>query len=295
MRVTENLINNRALSDIQNVMRRYADLNSQLTSGKTVRYPSDNASVASRISNLDSRIREIDRYKSNIDLAETYTNMYDTTTKEVNSVFLRIKELAVQGANGTLSDEDRNSIVQELGKLNEHLISVANTKIGNRYIFGGAQSDKQPISSDGSVQTLPSANIKQKISVGGYNIEYGLTAYDTFVTKSGTTAFQIVDRLKQALADGKNDEIQNELGAIEEIQSKTLSATAQIGGTEKMLELSKTRMEDFNQFTTAYLSKESDADITKVLTDLKMQNMVLQSALKTTAQIVPPTLVDFMR
>lgn len=295
MRVTENLINNRALSDIQNVMRRYADLNSQLTSGKTVRYPSDNASVASRISNLDSRIREIERYKSNIELAETYTNMYDTTTKEVNSVYLRIKELAVQGANGSLSDEDRNSIVQELGKLNEHLISIANTKIGNRYIFGGAQSDKQPISSDGSVQTSPSANIKQKISVGGYNIEYGLTAYDTFVTKSGTTAFQIVNRLKKALTNGENDKIQNELGAIEEIQSKTLSATAQIGGTERMLELSKSRMEDFNQFTTAYLSKEADVDVTKALTDLKMQDMVLQSALKTTAQIVPPTLVDFMR
>lgn len=294
MRVTSNLMNTQALNDIQNVLRRYGKLNEQLTTGKKVRYPSDNATVAARVSDLDSRIREVQRYKSNISLARSYTDMYDSSLQEMSSIYQRVKELSVRGANDSLSDEDRQAIVTEIDKINDHMKSLANSQVSGKYIYGGAESDKAPVDKKGEIQTSPKANIKKSVSVGGYKVDYGLTVYDVFTTNSGTSVFKHLDRMKDAIASGNNNAIDREMGAIEDIQRSALKGLAEVGGNDRLLELSESRMEDFEQFNTEFLSKESDADLAKVLTDLSMQQVVMQSALKTTAKIIPPTLVDFL-
>ena len=189
MRVTSNLMNTQALNDIQNVLRRYGKLNEQLTTGKKVRYPSDNATVAARVSDLDSRIREVQRYKSNISLARSYTDMYDSSLQEMSSIYQRVKELSVRGANDSLSDEDRQAIVTEIDKINDHMKSLANSQVSGKYIYGGAESDKAPVDKNGEIQTSPKANIKKSVSVGGYKVDYGLTVYDVFTTNSGTSVF----------------------------------------------------------------------------------------------------------
>jgi len=298
MRITENFLNKRTLGDLQGVLRKYSDLNSQLTTGKKVRYPSDNAAIASRVSNLDSRLREIERYQSNIETAQNYANMYDSSIQELNSVFLRIKELAVRGANDSLSEVDRKAIATELEKINTHLVSIANTEISGNYIYGGATNNQKVVGIDenGEFKILvpPQANIKQKISVGGQDIEYGKTVYDVFVTDSGASVFGIVDRLSKAIDSGDNSLIQKELGNIDEIQSKALKAISDVGATQRIFELTSSRMKDFNTFSTDFLSKESDADIAQVVMELAMQQNVLQAALKAAGNIIPPTLADYL-
>ena len=54
------------------------------------------------------------------------------------------------------------------------------------------------------------------------------------------------------------------------------------------------RIDDLQVFNTEYLSKEQDADLTKVLTDLSMQQSVLNAALKSASAKDTKTLVDFI-
>lgn len=294
MRITENLLNKQALKDIQYVLKRYSDLNSQLTSGKKVRYPSDNAAVATRISNLDSRLREIERYKTNVETAKNYVNMYDSSIQEISTLFLRIKELAVRGSNGSLNNDDRIAISEELNKINTHLVSIANTQISGNYIFGGAQNNSPVVSDDFKILTPSEANLRQKISIGSQEVVYGLTVYDVFVTDSGASAFGIINRLSQAIESGTSEAIQQELGNIDEIQSKALNSLAKVGGTQRLLDMTSNRMEEFNIFSTEFLSNEADADIAQVIMDLSIQQSVLQAALQAAGNIIPPTLADFL-
>lgn len=144
MRITEGMINDQSLADIQSILKRYADLNRQLTSGKTVQYPSDNAAVVSRVSNLQSRGREIDRYLTNISSAENYNNMYDTISQEMSTIYTRVKELMVK-ANTELAPEDRKAISEELVSIRDHFASLANTKIAGKSIYGGLETDKDVV------------------------------------------------------------------------------------------------------------------------------------------------------
>lgn len=296
MRITQGMMNRQALSDIQNIFNKQTKLNRQLTTGKKIQYPSDNAAIASRISNLDSRIREVERYKTNSDLARTYTDMYDSSLQELGDVYLRVKELAVRGANDTFDSNDREKIIDELETIKQHIASIANNQVSGRYIFGGAQTDLAPVKEDDyRIQTNPAANTKLKVSVGGYDVEYSLSVFDIFNTNTGSSVFQIIDRLQKGFETGDRLKIDNELGAIDEIQRGALRGLSKVGGTSRLLELASNRLEDFKLFTTDFLSKEADVDMAEVMMDLAMQQSVLQSALKTSAQIIPPTLVDFLR
>src|SRR6056297_1507333 len=111
MRITESMINNSALYDIQNVMRRYSELNKQLTTGKKIQYPSDDAALALKVSNLNSRKVEVERYISNVNSAKSMNQIYDTSLQELSSIYQRTKELMVRGANDSLSQDDRQAIV----------------------------------------------------------------------------------------------------------------------------------------------------------------------------------------
>ncbi|MDK2812190.1 hypothetical protein HWHPT5561_01990 [Petrotoga sp. HWH.PT.55.6.1] len=298
MRITENLLSSRTLNDIQDVLRKYSDLNSQLTSGKKVRYPSDNAAVATRISNLDSRLREIERYKTNVETAQNYVNMYDTALQEVSSIYLRIRELAERGKNITLSENDRVAISEELDKINTQLVSIANTEISGNYVFGGAKNNQKvvEIDSEGNFKIImpPEANIRQKISVGGQDIEYGKTVYDAFVTDYGASIFAIVKRLSNAIEAGDYTSLQSEMENVEEIQNNVLKNLTEVGATQRVLEMTSNRMEEFKSFSTEFLSNEADADMAQVVMELATQQNVLQAALKAAGNIIPPTLADFL-
>lgn len=297
MRITETMINNSALYDIQNVMRRYSELNKQLTTGKKIQYPSDDAALALRVSNLNSRKTEVERYLSNINTAKNLNQIYDTSLQELSAIYQRTKELMVRGANDSLSQSDRQAIVEEIKIIKDNFASIANTQYAGKYIFSGKETDKAAVIKDGDsykINISPEANQNAKVSIGGYDIKYGLTVYDVFSTETGSSMFNILDRAEKSLESGNNQSIDQELGAIEKIEKQNILSLSKIGATSKMLELSENRLSDYSQFNTEFLSKENDVDIAKVLTDLSMQQTVMNSALKTAAKIIPPTLVDFL-
>jgi len=296
MRITEGMINDQSLADIQSILKRYADLNRQLTSGKKVQYPSDNAAVVSRVSNLQSRGREIDRYLTNISSAENYNKMYDTISQEMSTIYARVKELMVK-ANTELAPEDRKAISEELVSIRDHFASLANTKIAGKSIYGGLETDKDVVvKKDGvwEINISQQANVQPKVSAGGYDISYGLTVYQVFQTGNGNSVFSIFDRAINAVESSDREAIDKELGSIEYIEKQNLNSLSKIGGTEKLLEMAKNRFENFKSFSKEYLSLEYDADSAEVITQLGMQKMILESALKTTANVIPKTLVDFI-
>jgi flagellar hook-associated protein 3 FlgL len=65
----------------------------------------------------------------------------------VTDLLGRLRELAVQGANGTLAEGDRKAITAELRARYEELIGIANSRDGSgRYVFSGYMGDTVPFS-----------------------------------------------------------------------------------------------------------------------------------------------------
>lgn len=295
MRITDKMIRDRVLGNIQSSIAKIAKLHDQISSGVMVRYPSDNAVVATRAAKIQSRLREIEQYKGNVDYAQNILDSYDTSLQEVSSVYQRLRELLVQAANGVLTADQRQAIKDEIKEIKAHLIQIANTQVGTDYVFAGYESDKAPVDDNGNIVMDPNASKPRFINALGYKIEYGLTVNDIFMTKTGVSVFKLIDMSLGALES--NDQamlLKASLLSLDSLEDSVAKSLARVGGTQRMVEMVSLRIEDLNNFMNEYISKEVDTDLPKTLMELSTNQAALTAALKSAANILTATLVDFI-
>lgn len=69
----------------------------------------------------------------------------ETPLRSMNEILTKIKEIALRASNGSTSGEERIIYKNELRTLGDSLVQLANTKVGDKYIFSGQQSSLQTI------------------------------------------------------------------------------------------------------------------------------------------------------
>ena len=150
-----------ALRDITNNSRGLHKFRVQLSTGFRVNRPSDDPNSFLRILPLQSEIKELERYQSNADLASDLVNTAASAFEDASALMARAKELGVQGANGTIGDSDRDTLAASINEILTQMISIANSKLGDRYLFGGSATSQQPFelsSHGGSSRTVYRGN-----------------------------------------------------------------------------------------------------------------------------------------
>ena len=301
MRITRNMINDRVQWNLSRILRNFGKLQDQLSSGVRVQYPSDDSVMAFRVSNFNARLREFKQQERDIDTARNHVGYFDSALQEYSSVLHRVKELMVRASTGTMSEADRKAIMEELERIKEHIATIANTKVGGKYLFGGTSSDIPPVvkDEDGRYKVVLTPDTRNlKIDVFGRNIEYTILAGELFITKSGDSVFDAIDRMVQHLRSPEEaGTLLNtvDIEAVDKALNTVMEAFAKIGAVSRILDFASDRLKDLDVYTTEVLSKEQDTDITEVVSKLAMKQATLQAALKSAAQVMQPSLLDFLR
>lgn len=140
-RLSTGQILNMLTSQISSQQQKVLKSGTQISSGKKFQNAYDDPLAASQamISKGDGiankrRIENIGTSKLELDSAESaLTSMEDLTRK--------IRELVVQGSSGQYGADEREAIALEVRQYGELLISMANTRAADKYIFSGAQSN----------------------------------------------------------------------------------------------------------------------------------------------------------
>ena len=296
MRITHNMLHNTVLKDITNTYRDVAKLHEQGSSGKKVRYPSDDAIVATRASNIGTKLREIEQYQRNASTVETYIKSYDSITDELGALSYRLRELIVNGANDTLTADDRATIAQEIERIKDQFIQLADTSISGEYIFAGAESIKMPVDADGNIVMSAEANVARSVDLGRYRFEYNFTVYDAFTVGGNESVFNLMSDLSKNLrGDNPNGYLNSHaLEKLDRYESNIQSIIARNGANGNFVQMATNRFDDSVVFMTEYLSKEQDADFMETYTNLQNLQAVLQAAMKTGGNIMNYSLVDYV-
>ncbi len=136
------------VSDFNNNLHtRQEDLQktqNELSSGYRVNLPSDDPVATINFMDYDSRLKEINTYKSIIDNAKSKLNMVDSSLNSVTTLVQRLRELAVQGANGVYSKDERQNMAVEVDQLTREILQQANTYYKDNALFGGTMTDEEP-------------------------------------------------------------------------------------------------------------------------------------------------------
>jgi flagellar hook-associated protein 3 FlgL len=107
--------------------------------------PGDDPVASARIYRAQSSIDNMDKLTKNGDFARGRLMTEDSALGEVTNNLQRIRELALQGLNGSYNGQDRKAMATEMRGILQNMISISNTQDSNReYIFAGDQSDTAP-------------------------------------------------------------------------------------------------------------------------------------------------------
>src|SRR5205809_460751 len=157
MRVTPQMMLNSMLHNIEQNQARTEQLQNQITSGARITKPSDDPIGAARALNLQESLNQSDQYVRNIDQATSWLNTTDSVLDAVTQAVQRGRELAVQGASGTLSQSDRAAIDSEIAQLQQHVLDLAGSTYGPYHLFAGTSSGATGYVLPESSQTTPGA------------------------------------------------------------------------------------------------------------------------------------------
>lgn len=146
IRITQGTLYSRALFDMQRGLFRYSQLQTEVATGRRVNRPSDDPAAALRILPLRGDIRDLEQLNNNVLLARETLNTSTASLEDGSSIMQRVRELATQASNGTLSGSDRESIAAEVDQLLSQMLGIANSRRGDRFLFGGTETGSPPFS-----------------------------------------------------------------------------------------------------------------------------------------------------
>ncbi|WP_120973577.1 flagellar hook-associated protein FlgL [Helicobacter pylori] len=138
------------MNHYQNALQnKINDANTQIASGLKIRYGYQNSDINNQ--NLKFQYEE-NTLDQGIDVAQNaYTSTLNTdkALQEFSKTMEAFKTKLIQSANDVHSETSRAAIANDLERLKEHMINVANTSIGGEFLFGGSKVDRPPIDSNG--------------------------------------------------------------------------------------------------------------------------------------------------
>lgn len=302
MRITNNMLINNMLSNLNTNLSRMNKYQNQLATGKKISLPSDDPIVASRALKLRTDVAEIEQYQRNVDDATSWMEITETTLAQMGEVMHRVRELTVQGGNGTSTPEDLDKARQEIEQLKVQITHLANTTYAGRYIFSGYKTDK-PLMDENGVFLIDIANSEQinyEIGIGD-DININVTGSDLF--NNGTNAaiadasslIGTFDALIAALEAGDHSAVGSTLSQIDTDMNNILRVRSGVGARMNRLELTANRLGDDQINFTKLMSKNEDVDMAEAIMNLQNEENVYRASLSAGAKVIQPSLIDFLR
>jgi len=296
-RVTNNQISDNFLLDLNRNQRSLADVQRTVASGKRVLQASDDPVAASQAVRLRAELTRIDAWQANIDDGVTWTQAADAALGSAGDIMQRVRDLAMQGANGAMSPAARANLAQEVSQLRSQLVQVGNTNIAGKYIFAGTTTDVAPFDPTTFAATVPISTgaITREIGAGA-TVQVNITA-GQFQGPGGPTPdiFTLLGQIATDLQSGAIGAVSSALDDIDAHISNMSTQRAVVGGAQNRMEIARDQLEQARITMSEQISANEDADMAGAITDLTTRETALRAALSVGSRLLPNSLLDFLR
>ncbi|MDB5084329.1 MAG: flagellar biosynthesis protein FlgL, partial [Bacilli bacterium] len=216
MRITQGMLTNQMMLDIQNNNSRLSRLQDEAASGKKINNPSDDPVGTGYIMRYKAQAAYYAQYKDNADQAKGVLDYTDTMLDQAHQVMQRARDLAVQGASDTVPADSKKNIAMEVDQLYQQLVTVGNSQYQGKYIFNGQQTTVAPYLTT-SAETATTNTGQMLYDVGdGVQMNVNLSGNQVFgQAQDADNAFSVLKNLKTGLDTNNSALIQTSLAQID--------------------------------------------------------------------------------
>lgn len=294
-RVTQSMLGDRSMANLQSGLKRLADLQEHLSTGRVLNRPSDNPADAGSAMRLRSSLRAEQQHARNADDGLGWLNTIDSSLQTAGDSVRRARELALQGANAASGPQAREALATEVDQIRAGLLSTANTTYLGRPVFGGTTVGSVAFTDNaGAVTFTGDSNPVNRTVADGVVVNVAQEGTAAFGTDADNV-FAHLSALSAALRAGDTAGISTGIDALAADEKQVVVARADIGARTVRVEQATTRAGDSELSLTNALAEIENADLPRTVVDLKMQEVAYQASLAATARVLQPSLVDFLR
>lgn len=143
MRITQTLMMNQLNEHLKAQNRDLYRLENQVATQNRIQKPHQDPLNTAKIMHYRSKMGEYSRYEENIADVRTRLNFTDVQLQSVQEYLQNIREFSVQGANGVLTQGDRQAIGMQVEQHLRQIVQIANTQWKGESIFSGFETDRK--------------------------------------------------------------------------------------------------------------------------------------------------------
>jgi flagellin len=188
MRINYNvsaMLSNNALANNDNLLSQSLE---RLSSGLKINHAKDNPAGLAMAKRMNAQIEGVSMAGQNASDGVSVIEIADGALSEVSDMLQRMNELAVKAANGTMTDEDRSIIQEELSQLKEEVQRISETTQFNGQNLLDGEFANKGYSSNPDVKVV---SYSESVEAGDYKID-SLTVSKT-VNDDGLEIYTIDD------------------------------------------------------------------------------------------------------
>ncbi len=184
MRVTNKMLANNYLTDMNSNLNNLKTIQQQMSSGKNFTKPSDDPFNVARAMQMHSAIDANTQYNANITNTINWMDTTDTALGQLGNVFQNIRTSLVSAGNAAYNSDERTKIKDEINQRVSQVSQILNTNFAGEYIFGGTKGASKPMDTVNNYIVNKSNSQGGDISISGTATKLANTNYKITVTGS---------------------------------------------------------------------------------------------------------------
>lgn len=261
------------------------------STGVEITKASDNPSAVASLINGRSDIVKGERYIANCKHVQDNLATSETYMNSVEEIMTRAKEIAITGANDSLSASDRSTLTDEVNQLQVSLLDLANIQVDGKYLFAGYNDQTLPFS--GSPVVYNGSDDHQMIEISpGATVAKNITGEELFMRPNNL--FTALEDLAAALASNNSTAISNQLPPLENSAEQVRTQLSLLGNNSARMDDMVSLHENAQLLIKSTLSDHEDADLAEVLSEISKMETSLEATMQVTARVSSLSLMDYL-
>lgn len=318
MRITNRYTMNRVLQGIQGNMSQLSRSQEQIAAESKLLRLSDEPSVISQFMSINATLSYNEQYNRNINDGLAYLETADTALGTIGVALTTAKELTLEIANDSYNAFDRQAAAQQIDKIVDQILDLANASVGDKYVFAGTNSDQAPFYKDnGKIMYRGNLDVINREVMAGtlyqineqaiatssgdiniFGVGTGTGPYELYnpgPPATGEGVFKVLYDLKDRLDSNDEANFDDSLDKLDEQSDKILQRRTAVGARWRHFDSLKTQLANIEVTLTQNLKNVEGADIAKLSLEAAQQKLCYEASLAMGAKLMSTSLLDFLR
>lgn len=298
MRITNRMISDNSLNDLQRVLGDVMAVQEQLSSGKRVNRPSDDPFATHRAISSRGAVMVLEQFSRNVSEIRGWVSTTDYALSNVVDALREVRTLAIQAANGYLTGTDRENIALRIDEFRDTIMQLSRQQFSGRYVFSGTRTGEAPFEWAGSDVVYNGNAESIKVNIGpGAELAVNVTGEEAFMNigATGTNVFKLLYDLAQAVRAGDIEAVGGDLlQAVDDAMDRVVEKLGVVGSATNRLERMENLISQLIEREKTLLSEAEDVDIAEAAMNLNLKESAYQASLAACARVILPSLLDYL-